>query len=48
MFRFVQIHQEKNPKILRKMTLGDENPKNHDARTASDGKIVDRIGFYGV
>ena len=30
------------------MALGDENPEIHEARTASDGKIVDGIGFYAV
>ena len=35
-------------KILRNMALGDENPENHDAKTASDGQIIDGIGFYGV
>ena len=35
-------------KILRNVALGDANPEIHEARTASDGKIVERIGFYGV
>ena len=37
-----------NSKILRNVALNDENPEIHEAETASDGKIVDRIGFYGV
>ena len=36
------------PKSSKTWRLGDENPEIHDARTASDGKIVDGIGFYGV
>ena len=47
MFRFVQIRHE-NPKIRINMALGDENPEIHDARTASDVKTVNGIGFYGV
>ena len=35
-------------KILRNMARGCENPEIHEARTASDGKIVDGIGIYSV
>ena len=37
-----------NTKSLRIWPLGIENPEIHDAGTASGGKIVNGIGFYGV